>query len=446
MKDTRSVGNSGECLGPMCGGVDEGGVPMWAEEVAKQLESAAIKVVDIDLVARTISYSRRIRQHREITSITGEEEVVRALLVNRLVNDLDYKPELIELEKEYNIGRPKVRTARIDLILRDDQANSFLFVEVKAPGAFEADKRYIEGQLYQLAKLEGNVKYLVYYTLHLQDSLLVDRAIVIDFEKYPEYADWSHAGFPSIGDELRPGYNQPQKPPLVKGDPKYDLRTSFTGDEVEGLAKNLHDFLWGGGGTSDTEIFYSLVNTLLAKLQDEGEKEDGEQYDFQIFTYGDSTESPEKVFERINELYRRALKEQLNVTDERILSKSYVINEEKFPINKLIYTVQTLENYSLIEGRSSLDGRDILGGFFERMTRDGFKQTKGQFFTPTNIVRFVLYALELDNLAISRLNQDRELPYVIDPACGSGTFLIEAMKLVTKEVKYRRRDEISSSR
>lgn len=418
----------------------------WVNTITKELNEAKIKVVDIDVEVGAVNYSERIKQHRIIKSIRGDEEIVRAFLVSRLVNDLDYKPELIELEKEYNVGRPKVSKPRIDLILRDNKNNSFLFIEVKAPDKFEADKNYIEGQLYQLAKLEGNVKYLVYYTLDLQDSRLVDRAIVIDFDKYSEYADWANAGFPSIGDELRAGYHQPQKPPLVRGDAKHDLRTNFTSDEISGLAKNLHDFLWGGGGTSDTEIFYSLVNIILAKIQDESEKENGEQYDFQIFRYGDSTESSEKIFDRINKLYRRALEAQLNITDERILSKSYVINEEKFPINKLIYAVQTLENYSLLEGRRSLDGRDILGDFFERITREGFKQTKGQFFTPLNIVRFVLYALELDNLAINKLNKDRELPYIIDPACGSGTFLIEAMKLITKEVKYKREEEIISSR
>jgi hypothetical protein len=41
-----------------------------------------------------------------------------------------------------------------------------------------------------------------------------------------------------------------------------------------------------------------------------------------------------------------------------------------------------------------------LGDFFESITRDGFKQNKGQFFTPTPIVNFLLYALQLDNLAM----------------------------------------------
>ncbi|MDP3013443.1 MAG: N-6 DNA methylase, partial [Candidatus Subteraquimicrobiales bacterium] len=76
----------------------------------------------------------------------------------------------------------------------------------------------------------------------------------------------------------------------------------------------------------------------------------------------------------------------------------------------------------------------------------GFKQTKGQFFTPINIVRFILYALELDELGLRRLNNDKELPYITDPACGSGTFLIEAMKMITQEVKYRRRNEVQTNR
>ena len=123
-----------------------------------------------------------------------------------------------------------------------------------------------------------------------------------------------------------------------------------------------------------------------------------------------------------------------------------VINRIKFPLNKLVYTVQALENFSFLEGRNSLDGTDILGDFFESITRDGFKQNKGQFFTPTPIVNFLLYALQLDGLAIERLNDDRELPLIIDPSAGSGTYIVEAMKLITKELKYKQKDKIKTSR
>ena len=45
-------------------------------------------------------------------SITGKEELVRAYLITRLVKELGYKPEDIEIEKEYDIGRPKVNKPR----------------------------------------------------------------------------------------------------------------------------------------------------------------------------------------------------------------------------------------------------------------------------------------------------------------------------------------------
>jgi type I restriction enzyme M protein len=96
------------------------------------------------------------------------------------------------------------------------------------------------------------------------------------------------------------------------------------------LGRNLHNVLWGGGGTNDSEIFYSLVNIILAKIQDEYEKEDEQEYDFQIYQYGNHVESSEKVYDRINQLYKRALKEQLNVSEQQKIDDDNVINRNKF--------------------------------------------------------------------------------------------------------------------
>lgn len=52
------------------------------------------------------------------------------------------------------------------------------------------------------------------------------------------------------------------------------------------------------------------------------------------------------------------------------------------------YAVQKLEGLSFVKGKNSLSGKDILGEFFEGIIRSGFKQSKGQFFTPINIVKF----------------------------------------------------------
>ena len=422
----------------------------WQTMIQEILNRQKNKVAKINLSKESVSYSEKIKSNRDLKALTGDEEIVRAFLLNRLVNELDYLPQNIETEKEYTIkgGHSKIKP-RIDVILKDEEGNPFFFIEVKAPNKYENDKSEIEGQLFALAQAEERdyktkVKYLVYYTIDEQDKEIIDKAIIIDFEEYKTFEEWEEAGNVSIATKLTAGYGEPKKQPLIKGDEENDLRTKINKEEIEGLGRNLHNVLWGGGGTNDSEIFYSLVNIILAKIQDEYEKEDGEEYDFQIYQYGNHIESQEKIYNRINTLYREALKEQLNVNDK--IDEDNVINRNKFPLNKLVYTVQSLENFSFLEGRSSLDGKDILGDFFESITRDGFKQNKGQFFTPTPIVNFLLYALQLDQLSINRLNKNRELPLIIDPSAGSGTYLVEAMKLITKEIKYKQKKKIKTSR
>lgn len=423
----------------------------WKEIIEHKLEQQKNNIARINLEKETVTYSEKVKHNRVLKSLTGDEEVVRAFLIDRLVNELHYKPENLETEKEYSIkgGHSKI-SPRVDVLVKDEQGNPFFVIEVKAPNKFEADKTEIEGQLFALAQAEERdfktkVRYLVYYTAETPEVDVVDRAIIIDFDKYKNYTDWENDGFISIGSELTAGYGEPKKQPLIKGDEKYDLRVRINREEIAGLGRNLHNVLWGGGGTNDSEIFYSLVNIILAKIQDEGEKVIGQEYDFQVYQYGHNVESQHNIYDRINSLYKRALKDQLNISEQQKIDDDNVINRNKFPLNKLVYTVQALENFSFLEGRSSLDGKDILGDFFESITRDGFKQNKGQFFTPTPIVNFLLYALQLDKLAIDRLNNDRELPLIVDPSAGSGTYLVEAMKLITKELKYKQHNKLKSS-
>lgn len=152
------------------------------------------------------------------------------------------------------------------------------------------------------------------------------------------------------------------------------------------------------------------------------------------------------LYERINELYRKALREKLYITNQKELSEMFVVSRDKFSLSKLKYTVQELEKFSFVDGKNSFDGKDILGDFFEGIIRDGFKQSKGQFFTHINIVRFMLWGVQADRLAIEKITQDKLIPYMIDPSAGSGTFLIEYMKFITSNMKYRLRNKLGSAR
>jgi len=423
---------------------------METKLIKKYLDSQKIKVVETyDFDNRKVKYSEKIKGWK-IDKFKGDEEIVRAFILTKLVNELGYKPENIEIEKEYDLGRPKVNKPRIDIIVRDPKGNAFLYIELKSPQDYEKDKdEVIEKQLFNLASQEKgqgkNVKYLVLYTIELHEKEIKDKCILIDYEKFTSFDAWKEVR--DFADEIPERYGKAQKEPYIKGGKK-DLETNFTHEQLDGLRKNLHNVLWGGGGTDDNDVFSSLVNIILAKIQDEGEKKKGEKYDFQIFSFkdGESFELNEQLFERINELYKRALKQRLNIVNEAKLKKSFVIDENKFSLNKLKYTVAELERFSFVDGKNSFTGKDILGDFFEGIIREGFKQTKGQFFTHINIVKFLLWGLQLDKLAIERVNNDLEIPYLIDPSTGSGTFLIEYMKFITENLKRRFKDDLNETR
>lgn len=423
---------------------------MNTKSISDYLDKQKVKVVETyDFDKKKVKYSEKIKGWK-IDKFRGDEEIVRAYILAKLVNELGYKLENIELEKQYDIGRPKVNKPRIDIIVKDDNGDVFLYIELKSPQDYEKDKdEVIEKQLFNLASQEkgqgNNVKYLVLYTFELNESVIKDKCILIDYEKFTSFDSWKEIR--DFADELPERYGKAQKEPFIKNGGK-DLETSFTHEQLDGLRKNLHNVLWGGGGTDDNDVFSSLVNIILAKIQDESEKKNGEKYDFQIFSFkdGESFESNEQLFERINKLYRRALKQRLNIVDENKLKKSFVVDENKFSLAKLKFTVQTLERYSFVDGKNSFDGKDILGDFFEGIIREGFKQTKGQFFTNINIVKFILWGLKLDKLAIKRVNNDLEIPYLIDPSAGSGTFLIEYMKFITDNLKRRFKNELNETR
>jgi type I restriction enzyme M protein len=405
------------------------------------------KAVEVDYDNHKIKYSKELSLERSIEKITGDEELVRAYLVHKL-SKFDYLRKNIVIEREYSAGRPKSIAPRIDLILKENEETSFYFIEVKDPDKWEADKLYIEGQLFDLSKLEkSKIKYLVYYTVQEVNGKIQDKTIVIDNTKYKSYQKWSEDGQPSISNDLSPAYGKPIKIPYAKLGKK-DLNSNLLANELSALQENLHNVLWGGGGTDDREIFSSLVRIILTKIYDETITEENEEYKFQVKTIGTGNsieiEAPERVFERLNKIYREALINRLNVS-ESDSKELNIIDRQRFGLIKLIYAVQQLESLSFKEVGSALDKTDILGEFFEKILRSGFKQNKGQFFTHTNIVNFILYGLKLDEFSIDLINNERRLPYIIDPSAGSGTFLIQAMKLITKHVVLLDKDKLKNN-
>lgn len=382
---------------------------------------------------RTIVYSIGHQDNFE-----DPEEKVRAELFVDLIENYQYSndPAVLEMEKRHKIGHPRKKTdAVIDLLIKRDQA-PFLMFELKAPDKYEEEmEESIETQLFNVAAVEdkgkGTLRYLVYYTRYWENTDLKEKIVTIDYTKFKSFDAWEEGGRPNLM-SIPANYGIVRKPTFIKGGP-VDLRTDVKKDELQRIRHDLHNILWGGGKYQN-ELFFNLIGLLLAKIYDEKETIEGEPYQFQVFQQtGDTqeeTESSQEISKRINLIYRDALKRYLGYGEEELGKVKDIV----FDAPKVRYVVEVLQDISF-----TVSKYDVVGEFFEGIVRGEFKQTKGQYLTHTNLINFIIRAMELENLAIELINEENRLPYIIDPACGSGAFLIEAMKAISSHILSNRR-------
>jgi type I restriction enzyme M protein len=395
----------------------------------------------------TIVYNKDsgIVLHENISKLT-DEEYVRAYLVIRLVKQLKYPTNALELEKSYTIGRPSPTRAQIDIKVLDKrqakQPKTFMLIEAKRPDDFESYSKLIEDQLFATGNQEyaNGCRYVIWYSVELSAADIRDKCIVIDLRKYHEHKAWIDAGELGHNLDLPIEYGIVRKHQYVKGET--DLATDLTREDLTRMQKDFHNVLWGGAKMGDTEVFNNLLKMLLAKIYDEHTTEEGRPYRFQVEVKDGEPETPSEITLKVNRVYQEALRQYFRYDHDKL--STAVINENRFPPNKVAYVIERLEGVSITQNKFE---DDVLGVFFEAIVRTGFKQEKGQFFTHANIVRFILHALELDEWAIELINGNPPLlPYIMDPACGSGTFIIEAMKMITHAVLHEKKDKLKKSR
>ena len=121
-----------------------------------------------------------------------------------------------------------------------------------------------------------------------------------------------------------------------------------------------------------------IINLLLCKLVDEVSKKPEEEMDFCI----KNSESPENLYYRIQKFF-----------DENVRAKYKEVldqNEQIKLTEELVYLiVSEIQHISLL--RSS---KDIFSDAFEIFVSKILKDEAGQFFTPPNIVKFMVHYLD----------------------------------------------------
>lgn len=164
------------------------------------------------------------------------------------------------------------------------------------------------------------------------------------------------------------------------------------------IFKRLRNYLAGNisGITRDEVLAEQLIFLMFCKIKDELLTESNEPTIFQL-----NHPSLIKLTERIASLFALLKSENQTIFEE----KDKILIDE--PTLKLI--VKDMEKLCILES-----SRDAIGDVFEIFLGPSLRGNKGQFFTPKNIVKPMIKFLD------PKMGEK-----LIDPACGSGGFLIE---------------------
>lgn len=175
------------------------------------------------------------------------------------------------------------------------------------------------------------------------------------------------------------------------------------GDSLLRAFKRCHDYLYGNQNRQDA--FWQLLYLIFAKILDE----QSSSREFFVGATERNTEAGEKrIAARIKTLFDRARNEYSDVFE----------GDEKIELRDraLAFVAAELSRYSLLSTDT-----DAKGMAYEAITSTTMKRQRGQFFTPRNIIRMMVEMVDPQ--------ADRK---TLDPACGSGGFLVVALTHVRK--------------
>jgi type I restriction enzyme M protein len=400
----------------------------WYFDALDHLGGAA---VTCDRANNTVTYNALIASDESHVKSADPEELAHAVLIAMLHSkEYCYPLNAIGHEMHYAHGSKGSKSDEVDALIRDVDGLPYAMFELKAASEFDADKdEAIKNQLFGTAPLVGSPKLLIYATIEPKGATPKIRAICIDYTKHKSYETWRDEGEPH-STAIPADYLDIDYEPLINGG-KNDLVLDSTQADFRAIAASFHNEFFGEH--ADNTIFINLVKCLLAKIHDERVGKKGTPYDFQIFYKNGKADSAGVVFKRVNALYISAYKRYIDSN----VGEVDEINPKEFSEERVKTVVQALQGISITKGAARHG--DVIGAFFEEILRSGFKQDRGMYFTHDNIVRFMVEAMDVAGLTksvwLKSNHPDNRLPYIIDPACGSGTFLLHAMNRITETVK-----------
>jgi type I restriction enzyme M protein len=320
------------------------------------------------------------------------EERVRQKMEHLLVDELGYGKFEIDVEKEIevSIGRRKF-SPRADLVVRVG-ISPIMIIETKAP---EEDITIYRDQAKSYAKVHKPPVPIVVLTnctdtevWNIPDDKLITQSIsgILPRDKASEL--------------LSKGFRT-----LTTAEVDAALRTLVTFIDPKEFARvfdQCHDIIRTQRGLDARSRLYEMCKLILVKLYEEEREEQRKENRFSKRSIENAERLGIDAATFINRSFEELKTQKLKGLfdpEEKIELKAHTIKE----------IVELLEIYSLRKTRE-----DVLGVAFETFLR-GMMTGKelGEFFTPREVVEFMV------KLVDPQIGET-----ILDPACGTGGFLI----------------------
>lgn len=329
--------------------------------------------------------------------LSNPEEFIQALTYLKLIFEYNYQPQHISVNESVQMGS---ETKEADIIVYNESNNKIqIVVECKEENINERQFQVAINQAYSYAHALS-AKYIWvtsgikndYY--EIVEMYPIERISISDIPKL----HGSVNRYKYIKGEVEPQEGS-----------KAELMLKF---------KSAHDALWGGGALAPTTAFDELDKLIFCKIWDEKWKDNnpktkGEPFDFQIISYPEDREDRQnlktksELEKRIRNLYAQGRKKDPEVFKEDI----------KLDKHKIYTVVQYLQDINL--SKTDLDSKGLA---FQSFMGDFFRGDFGQYFTPEPIVEFIVHSIGIE--------KDWK---ILDTSCGSGGFLLHALKAVRDE-------------
>jgi len=322
------------------------------------------------------------------------EERIRQKMVQILHDELGYPKSLIGLERTINMGR---ETKRADIVVynsaeacaQNDQGRIFLIAEVKAPNIPAPD-----GQLNS------------YLSASSAQGGFWTNGNKIDFYRkdLATGSIFSWLGIPKHG-QAWDSIGKYRKNDLIV---PVDLKLAF---------RRCHNAIYRSGIDSE-DIALDMVRIILSKIEDEIRTEEECAFHITPEEFADGR-AKDVACARVRGLFyavRDRYKDVFASTEEITASN-----------DQLAVVISQLQQYSFMDSP-----HDVIGTAYEIYVASHLKGERGQYFTNRLVVNMMV-----------TMASPTERDIVLDPACGSGGFLLAAMNYIFDHIDASPRSAIN---